>query len=87
MLTHQQSAKSNGVSVSTITKIVKKYFNGCIDKVITFKRSVKFDNRVLGRHVSLNVLVVWFRIDTPDVRFVYWKKNQELFLILLSAVR
>lgn len=44
VLTHEQSAKSNGVCMSTISNIVKDYCNGGIDKVTTLKRSINSDN-------------------------------------------
>ena len=44
ILTHEQSAKSNGVCLATVTNTVTKYFNGGIEKVCEFKRNVNSDN-------------------------------------------
>lgn len=56
--THEQSAKSNGISMSTITKTVQKYVNGGIDEVTTFKRSVNSDNarRVLDGRAEARII-------------------------------
>lgn len=44
VLTHEQSAKSNGVCMATVTNTVTKYMNGGIDAVTEFKRSINSDN-------------------------------------------
>ncbi len=44
ILTHEQSARSNGVCMATVTNTVKKYVNGGIDSVTEFKRSINSDN-------------------------------------------
>lgn len=44
VLTHEQSARSNGVCMATITNTVKLYTNGGIDAVITINRNVNSDN-------------------------------------------
>ncbi len=44
VLTHEQSAKSNGVCMATVTNTVTKYMNGGIDAVAEFKRSINSDN-------------------------------------------
>ena len=43
-LTHEQSAKSNGVCMATVTNTVTKYMSGGIDAVTEFKRSINSDN-------------------------------------------
>lgn len=55
VLTHEQSAKSNGVCLATVTNTVKKYFDGGIDAVTEFKRNVNSDNakRVLAGHAEV----------------------------------
>ena len=40
VLTHEQSAKSNGVCLATITNTVTKYINGGVNAVTEFKRSI-----------------------------------------------
>ena len=44
VLTHQQSAKSNGVCMATVTNTVKHYADGGVDFVTSIKRSVNSDN-------------------------------------------
>lgn len=44
VLTHEQSARSNGVCMATVTNTVTKYINGGIDAVIEWKRSINSDN-------------------------------------------
>ena len=43
ILTHEQSSKSNGVSMATVSNIVKEYHDGGIDKVLTYNRSANSD--------------------------------------------
>lgn len=44
ILTHIQSAKSNGVCMATIQNVVCAYSNGGIENVITLKQSINSDN-------------------------------------------
>ena len=44
VLTHEQSAKSNGVCMATVTNTVTKYMNGGINAITEFKRSINSDN-------------------------------------------
>lgn len=44
VLTHEQSARANGVCMATVTNIVKLYANGGVDAVTTIKRSVNSDH-------------------------------------------
>ena len=44
VLTHLQSARSNGVCMATVTNIVKLYVDGGIDSVTSIKRNVNSDN-------------------------------------------
>jgi len=44
VLTHEQSARSNGICMATVTNIVKDYNDGGIDKVISYSRNVNSDN-------------------------------------------
>ena len=43
-LTHEQSARFNGVCMATVTNTVTKYINGGIDAVTELKRSINSDN-------------------------------------------
>lgn len=43
-LTHEQSARSNGVCMATVTNTVTKYMNGGIDAVTEIKRNINSDN-------------------------------------------
>lgn len=58
VLTHEQSAKSNGVCLETVTNTVKKYFEGGIDAVTEFKRNVNSDNarRVLDGRTEARII-------------------------------
>ena len=58
VLTHEQSAKSNGVCLATVTNTVKKYFEGGIDAVTEFKRNVNSDNarRVLDGRTEARII-------------------------------
>lgn len=44
VLTHQQSARSNGVCMATVTNIVRLYADGGINSVTSIKRNVNSDN-------------------------------------------
>ena len=57
-MTHEQSAKSNGVCLATVTNTVKKYFEGGIDAVTEFKRNVNSDNarRVLDGRAEARII-------------------------------
>lgn len=44
VLTHEQSARSNGVCMATVTNTVAKYIRGGIDAVTEYKRSINSDN-------------------------------------------
>lgn len=44
VLTHEQSAKSNGVCLATVTNTVAKYISGGISAVTEFKRNINSDN-------------------------------------------
>ena len=52
VLTHEQSARANGVCMATVTNTVTKYVNGGIDAVIEFKRSINSDNASSIRRAS-----------------------------------
>jgi transposase len=43
VMTHEQSARSNGVCLATVSNIVKEYNSGGIDKVLTYNRSSNSD--------------------------------------------
>lgn len=44
VLTHEQSARSNGVCMATVTNTVTKYINGGIAAVTELKRNINSDN-------------------------------------------
>ena len=58
VLTHEQSAKSNGICLATVTNTVKKYFDGGIETVADFKRSINSDNarRVLDGRAEARII-------------------------------
>jgi transposase len=43
LLTHEYCSKANGVSMATVTNIVKDYCDGGIDNVLTYNRSSNSD--------------------------------------------
>ena len=60
VLTHEQSARANGVCLATITNTVAKYVNGGIGAVTEFKRNInsdqarrKVDGRMEARLIEL----------------------------------
>ena len=58
VFTYEQSAKSIGVCLTTVTNTVKKYFEGGIDAVTEFKRNVNSDNarRVLDGRAEARII-------------------------------
>jgi transposase len=44
IFTHEQSAKSNGICMATVTNIVRDYSVGGINAVTTYNRSINSDN-------------------------------------------
>ncbi len=44
VLTHDQSAKSNGVCLATVSNTITKYMNGGVRAVTEFKRNINSDN-------------------------------------------
>lgn len=44
ILTHEQSAKSNGVCLSTVANTITKYMNVGVGTVTEFKRNINSDN-------------------------------------------
>lgn len=58
VFTYEQSAKSIGVCLATVTNTVKKYFEGGIDAVTEFKRNVNSDNarRVLDGRAEARII-------------------------------
>ena len=93
VLTHEQSAKSNGVCLATVTNTVKKYFEGGIDAVTEFKRNVNSDNarRVLDGRAEARIIELACGLGAGRTfkggPSCFWKRRQKLFLILRSAVR
>ena len=44
VLTHEQSAKSNGVCLATVSNTISKYVKGGIEAVTHYKRNINSDN-------------------------------------------
>ena len=44
VFTHEQTAKSNGVCMSTVTNTIRLYTDGGIDAIVTIHRNVNSDN-------------------------------------------
>ncbi|MFQ7527616.1 MAG: hypothetical protein ACLRMN_08535 [Mediterraneibacter gnavus] len=80
VLTHEQSARSNGVCLTTVTNTVTKYFSGGIEAVTEFKEiSIPTMQGVslmdVQKHVLLNLPAVLFQKVIPDGLCVCWKKK------------
>ena len=80
VLTHEQSARSNGVCLTTVTNTVTKYFSGGIEAVTEFKRNINSDKQGVSlmdvqKHVLLNLPAVLFQKVIPDGLCVCWKKK------------
>ena len=91
-MTHEQSAKSNGVCLAIITNTVKKYFEGGIDAVTEFKRNVNSDNarRVLdGRAEARIIELACCPVPEGHSRWTIrlLEEKSRIVLILRSAVR
>ena len=58
VLTHEQSARSNGVCLTTVTNTVTKYFSGGIEAVTEFKRNINSDNarRILDGRAEIRII-------------------------------
>ncbi len=58
ILTNEQSAKSNGVCLATVTNTMKNYFEDGIDAVTGFKRNVNSNNasRVLDGRSEARII-------------------------------
>ena len=58
VLTHEQSAKTNGVCLATVTNTVTKYFTGGVGAVADFKRNSNSDNarRVLDGRAEARII-------------------------------
>ena len=80
VLTHEQSARSNGVCLTTVTNTVTKYFSGGIEAVTSSKEiSIPTMQGVslmdVQKHVLLNLPAVLFQKVIPDGLCVCWKKK------------
>lgn len=80
VLTHEQSARSNGVCLTTVTNTVTKYFSGGIEAVTESKEiSIPTMQGVslmdVQKHVLLNLPAVLFQKVIPDGLCVCWKKK------------
>jgi len=50
VLTHGQSAKSNGVCLATVANTITKYVDGGVDAVTEFKRNTKVNSALCIKH-------------------------------------
>ena len=81
VLTHEQSARSNGVCLTTVTNTVTKYFSGGIEAVTEFKKEISIPTMQgvslmdVQKHVLLNLPAVLFQKVIPDGLCVCWKKK------------
>ena len=60
ILTHEQSAKTNGVCMATVTNTVKLFYNEGIDGIVSLKRSINSDNarRRLGGRAEARLIEI-----------------------------
>ena len=78
VLTHEQSAKSNGVCLATVTNTVTKYINGGVNAVTEFKRSINSDNarrKVDGRVEARLIAVSYTHLDVYKRQILYWDRH------------
>lgn len=76
VLTHEQSARSNGVCMATVTNTVEKYINGGIDAVTELKRNINSDN---ARRKIDGCAEVPFQKGSLVGQSVCLRKNPKLF--------
>ena len=88
VLTHEQSARSNGVCLTTVTNTVTKYFSGGIEAVTEFKRNINSDNarRILDGRAEARIIELacgpvpeWcciIKVDTLFSRILIYNHNQ-----------
>ena len=85
VLTHLQSARSNGVCMATVTNIVKLYVDGGIDSVTSIKRNVNSDNarrKLDGRaEARLIEIAALHQRDIHGGLYGFWRRRQRLSLI------
>ena len=79
VLTHEQSARSNGVCLTTVTNTVTKYFSGGkrlpSSKEISIPTMQGVSLMDVQKHVLLNLTAVLFQKVIPDGLCVCWKKK------------
>lgn len=80
VLTHEQSARSNGVCLTTVTNTVTKYFPVALKRLPSSKEiSIPTMQGVslmdVQKHVLLNLPAVLFQKVIPDGLCVCWKKK------------
>lgn len=89
ILTHIQSAKSNGVCMATIQNVVCAYSNGGIENVITLKQSINSDNaRRLadGRAEALIIELACGPVPEGHSRWTIRLLEEKLKVILKTPV-
>lgn len=89
VLTHGQSARSNGVCMATVTNTVAKYITGGINAVTEFKRSINSDNarrKVDGRTEAQLIELACGPVPEGHSRWTIRLLEQEAKVILETPV-
>ena len=90
VLTHEQSAKSNGVCLATVTNTVTKYINGGVNAVTEFKRSINSDNarrKVDGRVEARLIELACGPVPEGHSRWTIRLLEEEAKVIMETSVR
>lgn len=92
VLTHEQSARSNGVCMTTVTNTVTQYMSGGIQEVTDYKRNINSDNAGADRMdmqkpASLSLPAALFQKGMPAGQSACWKRNPGFCWKPLSAER
>lgn len=89
VLTHEQSARSNGVCMATVTNTVTKYITGGINAVTEFKRNINSDNarrKVDGRAEAQLIELACGPVPEGHSRWTIRLLEQEAKVILETPV-
>lgn len=89
VLTHEQSARANGVSMSMVQNVAKQYATGGLESVIKLKRNVNSDNacrKVDGRAEAQIVQLACGPVPEGHARWTLRLLEKEANVILETPV-
>ena len=89
VLTHEQSARANGVSMSMVENVAKQYATGGMESVIKLKRNVNSDNarrKVDGRAEAQIVQLACGPVPEGHARWTLRLLEKEANVILETPV-